>query len=146
MRSLSHAVAALACAAAATTCPSSPAALDAAAPQTTVDCGFEVDFCGWDGDGGDAAWRRGAGATPTQNTGPAGDATPGLEGEGAYAYVEASYPNHPDVTFSLTSPVLAAAAGDAVVSFAYSMFRAARRRSRCRLLEEDAAGRPTPQE
>ena len=101
--------------AAATTCPATPPT--DAAPQPVGGCDFDDSFCGWNGTSA-ARWTLGEGATPTRFTGPDGGVN-----QSRYAFVEASHPNHPAVTFELTSPRFDAPA--ASMSFHYSMYGAA---------------------
>ena len=53
-----------------------------------------IGLTNWTGDDGD--WLLISGATPSFNTGPQGDHT---TGSGSYWYVEASYPNYPNMYF-----------------------------------------------
>jgi len=110
-----HRLLCLAVGAAATTCPATPPT--DAAPRPVGGCDFDDSFCGWSGTSA-ARWTLGEGATPTRFTGPDGGVN-----QSRYAYVEASHPNHPAVTFELTSlPFYAPAAS---MSFHYSMYGAA---------------------
>ena len=100
-----------------TTCPGTAPTDDTPAP--VAGCGFDETWCGWNATSHEGTrWTLGTETTPTRFTGP----NEGVNGTG-YAYVEASHPNHPSVTFELTSPLFETPAS--TVSFAYSMYGAA---------------------
>jgi hypothetical protein len=71
-----------------------------------ISCDFEVDQCLWvetTPASGGSAWTRTNGRTPSFNTGPSVDHTKGAS-NGFYIYIEASNPNYPSKTFTLTTP------------------------------------------
>lgn len=114
-------------AAVATTTPAPPATTTTprggGGGPNVIDCNFEAGTCSWtettlpvpQGDG--SAWTRRSGGTPSSGTGPTGDHTTGA---GYYMYVEASSPNYPSKTFTLTTPIMALASSG-TISFYYHM-------------------------
>lgn len=82
--------------------------------------GFETNFGIWSDGGGDFAWTRRSGSTPSTNTGP----TSAYSGS-YYAYTESSYPNYPSKTAILVSSCVELDYYfDAEISFRYHMYGA----------------------
>ncbi|CAH1785152.1 unnamed protein product, partial [Owenia fusiformis] len=67
-------------------------------------------------------WMRKQGATPSGNTGPQGDNTPGLNGEGHYVYTEASPPREPDDETDFTTPNVKTNVFKKSLTFSYNMY------------------------
>jgi chitodextrinase len=83
---------------------------------------FESNFGAWTNDtGDDFDWARRSGGTPSSNTGP-GSASDGS----VYIYVEASSPNYPSKSTTITSPCFdLSGVSAATFSFDYHMWGAA---------------------